>query len=250
MSRRNGWSARAATASARSSGRAVSFVAIDEAHCISQWGHDFRPEYRQLAQLRDAVAAGQPARALPPRPPRACGATSSRSSACEDPLELVGSFDRPNLVYRVLPRSALKKQLQDVLARHRGQAGIIYCQSRREVDALAAWLVDEGIRARAVSRRAGRCDAASQPGRVPERRRGRRRGDGGVRHGHRSIGRAVRGARRRAAVARALPAGSGPRRAATASKPNACSSTPAAISRAGGRCSKTNGEWTDGAPRR
>src|SRR5262249_37644413 len=64
------------------------------------------------------------------------------------PVELVGSFDRPNLVYRVLPRSGLKKQLQDVLARHAGTAGIIYCPSRREVDALAAWLASVGVRAR------------------------------------------------------------------------------------------------------
>ena len=57
-----------------------------------------------------------------------------------DPVELVGSFDRPNLVYRVLARADLKRQLLDVLARHPKQAGIIYCTSRREVDALAAWL--------------------------------------------------------------------------------------------------------------
>ncbi|MCX6550820.1 MAG: RecQ family ATP-dependent DNA helicase, partial [Acidobacteria bacterium] len=62
----------------------------------------------------------------------------------QDPLELVGGFDRPNLLYRVLPRAALKRQLLDVLGRHRGEAGIIYCTSRREVDALAAWLTDLG----------------------------------------------------------------------------------------------------------
>jgi ATP-dependent DNA helicase RecQ len=65
-----------------------------------------------------------------------------------DPVELVGSFDRPNLVYRVLARANLKRQLLDVLSRHRGQAGIVYCTSRREVDALAAWLCDNGVRAR------------------------------------------------------------------------------------------------------
>ena len=64
-----------------------------------------------------------------------------------DPLELVGSFDRPNLVYRVLARASLKQQLLDILSRHRGQAGIIYCTSRREVDALAAWLRENGVRA-------------------------------------------------------------------------------------------------------
>ncbi len=125
----------------------LSFVAIDEAHCISQWGHDFRPEYRQLAQLRDRW----PSISL-----HAFTATATSrvrrdivtQLGLRNPAELIGSFDRPNLVYRVLPRNVLKKQLQDVLARHRGQAGIIYCQSRREVDALAAWLSGEGLRAR------------------------------------------------------------------------------------------------------
>jgi ATP-dependent DNA helicase RecQ len=63
------------------------------------------------------------------------------------PVELVGSFDRPNLIYRVLPRANLKSQILDVLTRHRGQAGIIYCTSRREVEALAAWLRESGVRA-------------------------------------------------------------------------------------------------------
>ena len=125
----------------------LSFVAIDEAHCISQWGHDFRPEYRQLAQLRDR---------WPSISVHAFTATATSrvrrdivtQLGLKNPAELIGSFDRPNLVYRVLPRNVLKKQLQDVLARHRNQAGIIYCQSRREVDALAAWLSGEGLRAR------------------------------------------------------------------------------------------------------
>ncbi len=128
------------------SGCAVSFVAIDEAHCISQWGHDFRPEYRQLGRLRTL---------LPGISLHAYTATATarvrRDIATQlglvEPLELVGSFDRPNLVYRVLARANLKHQLLDILARHRGQAGIIYCTSRREVDALAAWLRENGVRA-------------------------------------------------------------------------------------------------------
>jgi ATP-dependent DNA helicase RecQ len=126
--------------------RPLSFVAVDEAHCISQWGHDFRPEYRQLAELRSrwphlslhaytATATGRVRRDI------------IEQMGLRDPLELVGSFDRPNLVYRVLPRSTLKKQLQDILARHKGQSGIVYCQSRKEVDALADWLVTQKIRA-------------------------------------------------------------------------------------------------------
>ncbi|HET9834317.1 MAG TPA: DNA helicase RecQ [Vicinamibacterales bacterium] len=124
----------------------VSFVAIDEAHCISQWGHDFRPEYRQLARLRQL---------LPDVSVHAFTATATArvrqdiaaQLALNDPLELVGAFDRPNLVYRVVPRTTLKKQLTEVLARHRDEAGIVYCTSRREVDALADWLTATGITA-------------------------------------------------------------------------------------------------------
>ncbi|MEP6916045.1 MAG: DNA helicase RecQ [Acidobacteriota bacterium] len=134
----------------------VGFVAIDEAHCISQWGHDFRPEYRQLARLRTL---------LPGISLHAYTATATarvrRDIAAQlelnDPLELVGSFDRPNLVYRVLARASLKRQLLDVLSRHRGQAGIVYCTSRREVDALSAWLRESGVRALAYH--AGLADA-------------------------------------------------------------------------------------------
>src|SRR5438105_2380577 len=124
----------------------VSFVAVDEAHCISQWGHDFRPEYRQLARLRELL----PAVSL-----HAFTATATArvrhdiatQLALNNPVELVGAFDRPNLVYRVLPRATLKKQLLEILERHRREAGIIYCTARREVDALAEWLTTIGVTA-------------------------------------------------------------------------------------------------------
>ena len=129
------------------SSRPISFVAIDEAHCISQWGHDFRPEYRQMARLRERW----PSISL-----HAYTATATArvrrdiiaQLGLRDATELVGSFDRPNLVYRVLARASLKAQILDVLERHRGQAGIVYCSSRKEVDALAQWLQDTGWRAR------------------------------------------------------------------------------------------------------
>jgi ATP-dependent DNA helicase RecQ len=122
----------------------VSFVAVDEAHCISQWGHDFRPEYRQLARLRELLP-GISVHAYTATATSRVRRDITTQLGLHDPLELVGSFDRPNLVYRVLPRAVLKRQLLDVLARHRQEAGIIYCTSRREVDALAAWLTAEGI---------------------------------------------------------------------------------------------------------
>jgi ATP-dependent DNA helicase RecQ len=125
----------------------ISFIAVDEAHCISQWGHDFRREYRQLARLRD-VFPGVSLHGYTATATARVRRDIAAQLALRDPIELVGSFDRPNLIYRVLGRAQLKRQLQDVLGRHRGHAGIIYCTSRREVDALAAWLCETGVRAR------------------------------------------------------------------------------------------------------
>ena len=125
----------------------VSYIAVDEAHCISQWGHDFRPEYRQLATLR-ARFPGVSVHAFTATATARVRRDIAAELALRDPIELIGSFDRPNLVYRVLPRATLKRQVRDVVERHRGAAGIIYCPSRREVDALAAWLVSTDVRAR------------------------------------------------------------------------------------------------------
>ena len=126
--------------------RPVSFVAVDEAHCISQWGHDFRPEYRQLATLRERWP-GVSLHAYTATATERVRRDIVSQLGLRDAVQLVGSFDRPNLVYRVLARGVLKKQLQEILGRHTGQSGIIYCQSRREVDALAAWLAQSGVRA-------------------------------------------------------------------------------------------------------
>jgi ATP-dependent DNA helicase RecQ len=126
----------------------ISFVAVDEAHCISQWGHDFRPEYRQLGRLR-SLLPGVGLHAYTATATERVRRDIAAELALRNPLELVGSFDRPNLIYRVLARANLKRQIQDILARHPGQAGIVYCTSRREVDALAAWLSAIGLRSRA-----------------------------------------------------------------------------------------------------
>ncbi len=124
----------------------ISYVAIDEAHCISQWGHDFRPEYRQIGAMRERFS-GVSFHAFTATATARVRRDIAAQLHLENPLELVGSFDRPNLLYRVVPRAGLKKQLQDVLARQRGNAGIVYCTSRREVDALAEWLASSGVRA-------------------------------------------------------------------------------------------------------
>jgi ATP-dependent DNA helicase RecQ len=134
----------------------VAFFAIDEAHCISQWGHDFRPEYRQLRVLREA---------LPEVAIHAFTATATprvrtdiaAELALRNPAVLVGSFDRPNLVYRVRQRMDRLRQVMEALERHRGEAGIIYCIRRAEVDQLAEALRRRGLRA--VAYHAGLADA-------------------------------------------------------------------------------------------
>jgi ATP-dependent DNA helicase RecQ len=124
----------------------VRFVAIDEAHCISQWGHDFRPEYRQLGRLREEFA-GASFHAFTATATGRVRDDIVTELRLNNPLVLVGSFDRPNLVYRVLRRGNLQRQLQQILARHENESGIVYCLSRREVESLAEWLRKEGHRA-------------------------------------------------------------------------------------------------------
>ncbi|MFM1832264.1 MAG: ATP-dependent helicase RecQ [Planctomycetota bacterium] len=121
-------------------------IAIDEAHCISQWGHDFRPDYRRLATIRDGI---------PDVPILACTATATprvRDDIVEqlrlrDAERIVGSVDRPNLVFRVRPRSDATTQILEVLGRHRGDASIIYAQTRAETERIAESLRRHGIEA-------------------------------------------------------------------------------------------------------
>jgi ATP-dependent DNA helicase RecQ len=129
-------------------GLSVRRFAIDEAHCISQWGHDFRPEYRQLAVLR---------RQFPSASLHACTATATprvredivAQLQLRDPAVLVGCFDRPNLIYRVLPKTDVREQTAAAIARHPGEAIIVYCLSRKDTESLAAWLKTRGVRAAA-----------------------------------------------------------------------------------------------------
>lgn len=122
----------------------VRTFAIDEAHCISQWGHDFRPEYRQLAELKQRFP-GASLHAYTATATERVRADIVAQLTLRDPTVLVGRFDRPNLAYRVVPRTDLEAQLRAVVARHAGQAGIVYCISRRETEQIADALRSAGI---------------------------------------------------------------------------------------------------------
>ncbi|NLW96149.1 MAG: DNA helicase RecQ [Xanthomonadaceae bacterium] len=122
----------------------LALFAIDEAHCVSQWGHDFRPEYRELTVLHERW----------PQVPRiALTATADPPTQREiaerlqlqDARRFVTSFDRPNIRYTVVHKDDARRQLLDFLAGHRGQAGIVYCLSRRKVEEFAQFLAAHGI---------------------------------------------------------------------------------------------------------
>ena len=125
----------------------VKRFAVDEAHCISQWGHDFRPEYRQLAVLRDRFPDATLHAFTATATPRVRDDIANQL-ALRDPVTLVGTFDRPNLIYRVVPRADRTNQVMQILGRHKGEASIVYCMSRRETETLAARLAAEGFLAR------------------------------------------------------------------------------------------------------
>lgn len=125
----------------------VGFIAIDEAHCISEWGHDFRPEYRKLRGLKETFP-GIALHAYTATATERVRADIVRNLALESPEVLVGSFDRPNLVYRVAQRGSAIQQIRDVVDRHPNESGIVYCIRRDDVDATAAQLQSMGYRAK------------------------------------------------------------------------------------------------------
>jgi ATP-dependent DNA helicase RecQ len=120
--------------------------AIDEAHCISHWGHDFRPEYRQLSELKSRFP-GASIHAYTATATERVRKDIVQQLRLENPEVLVGVFDRPNLVYRIVPRVDARAQTLDVLRRHSGEAGIVYCISRKDSEAMAQYLKREGVRA-------------------------------------------------------------------------------------------------------
>jgi len=125
----------------------VQLIAVDEAHCISEWGHDFRPEYRQIADLRG----------LFPKVPFMALTATATGRVREDiiahlklrePKTYVASFNRPNLTYRVVAKSKPYDQVLDFLRARPNDSGIVYCQSRKSAESVAANLTEDGVRAK------------------------------------------------------------------------------------------------------
>lgn len=124
----------------------IALFAIDEAHCVSQWGHDFRPEYLQLSAFHERY----------PTIPRIALTATADEATRQEIIERLGlgearifisSFDRPNIRYTVVEKDNPRRQLQAFLADRKGEAGIVYCLSRKKVDETAAWLNEQGFSA-------------------------------------------------------------------------------------------------------
>ncbi len=124
----------------------VSLIAIDEAHCISEWGHDFRPEYRQIASLREKFP-GVPFMALTATATERVREDIAEQLHLHEPARFVASFNRPNLTYRVVPKSDGYHQVLRFIRERKGESGIVYCFSRKSAESLAERLSADGVAA-------------------------------------------------------------------------------------------------------
>ncbi|HVV92445.1 MAG TPA: DNA helicase RecQ [Hyphomicrobiales bacterium] len=124
----------------------LALFAIDEAHCVSQWGHDFRPEYLGLARL-GALFPGVPRLALTATADPETRADIRVRLGLAEAREFVSSFDRPNIRYEIVEKESSRRQLGEFLRGRDGESGIVYCLSRKKVEDVAAWLAGQGRRA-------------------------------------------------------------------------------------------------------
>lgn len=125
--------------------RKVSLIAVDEAHCVSMWGHDFRPEYRQLGVLKDAFP-GVGIHAYTATATERVSEDIGKQLRLVNPEVLVGSFDRANLIYKVERRNNALSQVREILDRHKGESGIVYCIKRDDVDWMCQALSAHGYK--------------------------------------------------------------------------------------------------------
>ena len=126
---------------------APALVAIDEAHCISQWGQDFRPEYTQINGFLDMLPSRPVVGAFTATATGAVRDDIARVLQLHDPLRVVASFDRPNLHFETRRPSSKKRELLGICRKHEGESGIVYCSSRRAVDEVSEYLCDQGVSA-------------------------------------------------------------------------------------------------------
>ncbi|MDQ6964592.1 MAG: DNA helicase RecQ [Mariprofundales bacterium] len=123
----------------------IALFAVDEAHCVSQWGHDFRPEYTRLSLLAEQFP-GVPRLALTATADRRTRQDIIKSLAMPDAHSFVAGFDRPNICYRVEQQQNQRQQLLNFITReHAGEAGIVYCLSRKKTESIAEWLQQQGL---------------------------------------------------------------------------------------------------------
>ena len=126
----------------------ITALAIDEAHCVSEWGHDFRPEYRQISRLR-TLLPDVPVMALTATATERVRADIVQQLQLRDPAVFVASFNRPNLTYKVLAKDQPLKQIIDFIRKREEESGIIYCASRATTERIAEALAGRGFSARA-----------------------------------------------------------------------------------------------------
>jgi ATP-dependent DNA helicase RecQ len=124
----------------------ISLIAIDEAHCVSQWGHDFRQDYLLLHHLKERFP-NVPRMALTATATPRSQADIAHNLQLDNPQFFISNFDRPNIRYTVAQKNDARKQLIRFIAQHKGESGVVYCLSRKKVESTAAWLCTRGLTA-------------------------------------------------------------------------------------------------------